>query len=271
MMKFQYAINLGLATLLVVPAVTLGASTNDSLEDTLARTIQALEQLAGIEQRLHEHDVTAIDDARAWSEAPLAVPEANPGARDDLLLELRGNVARLQGDLDGLQSRAPAGSVSAPPLPADVTEETSVPAGPATVGLDELARRRLTQRPKPAIDTAPVAVQPAQGAKSGAPRLEPEGYTADPLKLGRAYYRQGRYDQALTAFEGLTGNVEGLYWKARSLEKLGRNAEAIAAFGQVIATPDGGALIERAKEDLDFLQWRLGFDKTRSNGGGKQP
>ena len=64
---------------------------------------------------------------------------------------------------------------------------------------------------------------------------------------------------------------EAQYWRARCLEKLGRTADAIVAYGQVSALPDAGFAAERAKEDLEFLQWRLEFDKSRPKTEGTKP
>jgi hypothetical protein len=277
MLKFQYAINLGLATVLVVPAVTLGAGENPSLEQLLSRTVAALEELAGIERRLHERDPAAIHDALQWTEAPLALPSADPGARDELLTGLRGEVARLQRDVDRLGESAVEEALDAPAGADELAPEGARPEDaprPATVGLDEGARRWLGSRPRPApeVVAAPPTSAPApEAAPPGAKRaFEAEGYAADALKLGRAHYRQGRYEVALETFRALA-DAEGQYWKARCLEKLGRSADAIAAYGAVIAREDAGYLAERAAEDLDFLQWRLAFESSRAKNGGKTP
>lgn len=273
MLKFQYAINLGLALVLGVPAITLGVQANEPLEVTLKRTMQALEQLASVEQRLQDRDVSAIHAALVFTEPAIAVPAQEPEARDALLDDLRGQVERLQRDADALESVAPT---DAPPallqlLPENVEREAERHA-PATTGLDDSARRLLGASALPASTAASAPVAPAPGKLEGAAVLggkqafEPETYAADALKLGRAYYRQGRYDQALAAFETLNKDPDALYWRARSLEKLERTADALAAYGQVLALPNAGYAGERAKEDLDFLTWRLEFDKTRARG-----
>ena len=106
MLKFNYALNLGLATLLVVPAVTLGSGGEDSLEATLQRTLKALDQLAAVEQRLQSGDASAIHTVIAATEAPLPTPAEEPGARDALLETLRHDVARLQGETERLENVA---------------------------------------------------------------------------------------------------------------------------------------------------------------------
>jgi tetratricopeptide (TPR) repeat protein len=276
MMKFQYAVNLGLATVLVVPAVTLGIGQNDALEVTLRRTVEALDQLAAIEQRLHDRDPGAIHDALRFSEAALEVPADRPQARDELLVGLRGEVARLQRESEALEARA-ATPQSTPVLPPPPELEVSPTAqGPATLGLDDAARRKLSVRAKPVVapaslDTVPQLESASPPAREPKQAFEADGYAADAFRLGRAYYRQGRFDLALQSFEADATNPEAMYWRARALEKLGRNADAIAAYGRVIALPEPGFCGERAKEDLEFLQWRLEFDRSRSNNAEKRP
>ncbi len=278
MLKFNYALNLGLATLLVVPAVTLGSGGEDSLEATLQRTLKALDQLAAVEQRLQSGDASAIYTVIAATEAPLPTPPENPGARDALLDTLRTDVARLQGEAERrenatLPASAPQTSTS---VPAPATTAATVEVA-ATTGLDDSLRARLgaaTNRPREQTANAPTiaaATTTAADSKGSATRtFEQPGYAADALRLGRACYRQGRYAEALAAFELRLDDAECSYWRARSLEKLGRDIEAIAGFGAVVARKDAGSLAERAREDLEFLQWRVDFEK-RSTGKEKRP
>ena len=95
MLKFQYIVNLGLATVLAVPAVTLGAGQNESLETTLQRTLAALEELAGVEKRLEARDGTAIGEAVRLTETPAPALAAAPGGDDDALDKLREQVLQL--------------------------------------------------------------------------------------------------------------------------------------------------------------------------------
>lgn len=267
MLKFNYFTNLGLATLVVVPAVTLGTSQNESLEQTLKRTLHALDQLAAIEQRLNSGDATAVPAALAACELPLPTPPDRPQARDELLETLRGDVARLEGEVELVES----GSSGAPAHPKAATrskvDDAEVPAPPAaTTGLDDAARRLLGARTSLPVNTAatqPSTTNTTRPAPSSARTFENDGYAADTLKLGRALYRQSRYAEALTTFEQRREDAECSYWRARTLEKLGRDADAIKAYGEVIELKDAGQHADRAKEDLEFLQWRLSFEKAR--------
>ena len=276
MLRFQYAINLALATVLVVPAVTLGTDQNASLESALARTLQSLEQLASIEHRLQEKDPGAIHDALLWTEAPLSTPESNPGARDELLVGLRGDVTQLESDLDRFQADGTTDPSSPPALlgALDDDDETTATQAPATTGLDDAMRRVLGAKRAATLSTTaasnPIQTSTAPGSAAEKRNFEPDGYAADGVKLGRLYYRQGQFQEALTSFETERTNVEALYWRARCLEKLGAGADAIAAYGEVIAHEKAGALAERAKEDLDFLRWRLEFEKSLAPRGGNK-
>lgn len=269
MLKFNYFTNLGLATLVVVPAVTLGTSQNESLEQTLKRTLHALDQLAAIEQRLNSGDATAVPAVLAACELPLPTPPDRPQARDELLDTLRGDLARLEGEIELVESGSSATPAHPKARTSDKLNDVDVPPPPAaTTGLDDAARRLLGARTSVPV-TTPAAQQPSSAtnttrpAPSSARTFETDGYAADTLKLGRALYRQSRYAEALTTFEQRREDAECSYWRARTLEKLGRDADAVKAYGEVIELKDAGAHADRAKEDLEFLQWRLSFEKAR--------
>lgn len=268
MLRFNFAVNAVLGTLLVTPALTLGVQHNDSLEATLKRTVASLEELGRIERRLRERDPSAIADAVNATEAPLATSNGDGSARDAALSDLRGVVSKLQGELDELENKAtPQQLTQVARLPTlDIAPESMQPTkADLTVGLDDALRRRLGERPRPLMveSTRSVATKTEQLSTNAKTAFEGETYAADALRLGRAHYRQGEYDKALAALES-GQDAESLYWKARCLEKLGREADAIKAYNAVIALPDGGYSSQRAKEDLEFLEWRIAFQKTRA-------
>lgn len=268
MLRFNFAVNAVLGTLLVTPALTLGMQHNDSLEATLKRTVASLEELGRIERRLRERDPSAIADAINATEPALATSNGDGSARDAALSDLRGVVSKLQGELDELENRAtPQQLTQVNRIPTlDIAPESTLPAkAELTVGLDDALRRRLGERPRPLmVDTARnVSNTTEQLSTNAKTAFESETYAADALRLGRAHYRQGEYDKALAALES-GQDAESLYWKARCLEKLGREADAIKAYNAVIALPDGGYSSQRAKEDLEFLEWRIAFQKTRA-------
>lgn len=271
MLRFNFAINAVLGTLLVTPAVTLGFQHNDTLEATLKRTVASLEELGRIERRLRERDPSAIADAINATEPALATSNGDGSARDAALSDLRGVVSKLQGELDELENKAtPQQMTQVARIPTvDVAPTSTQPAkAELTVGLDDALRRRLGERPRPLMVEAArtVSTSTEQITSPSKTAFESENYAADALRLGRAHYRQGEYDKALAALEGAQDG-EALYWKARCLEKLGRESDAIKAYNAVIALPDAGYSSQRAKEDLEFLEWRIAFQKSRSKDG----
>lgn len=280
MLKFNYFVNLGLATLLVVPAVTLGARQNEPLEQTLRRTLAALDQLAAVEERLAKGDATAISAVLAATEPPLPTPAERPEARDELLGTLRESVALLQGEIELAEGGTTARS-GLPVSPSSTTDEPVQVTPAPTTGLDEATRRLLAPRTSPVVQgptSTPPAVAPSAtsrtstSASTTAQRsFEAEGYAADALRLGRALYRQSRYAEALSTFERQPNDPECGYWRARTLEKLGREAEAITAYGAIAAMENAGVHGTRAKEDLDFLEWRLAFEKGRARTESSKP
>lgn len=273
MMRFQYAINAALGALLVTPALTLGVQHNDSLEAALARTVASLEELGRIEQRLRQQDPSAIADTLRVTEPPLATSADDAGARDAALADLRGVVGRLQHEADEIENKASPqtlAQLTRVPLIERAPDNAPVSAADLTVGLDDALRRRLGERVRPVL-AEPARITATKDERSSKPSertaFEGESYAADTLRLGRALYRQGEYQKALEHFENAV-DAESQYWKARCFEKLARDVEAIAAYTKVIESPDGGYSAQRAKEDLEFLQWRLSFERARAKSAG---
>lgn len=249
-----------LAAVFVIPAVALQGRSPESLGDALQRTLSALEGLAQLELRVQAGEPGAVQAVIAATEAPLA-----PELRDDAaLLALRGEVARLEGALDALHAGAAThlpGHAGLEPL----DELASLPPPVATTGLDE-ATRRLLGDLQPGAGPAPVTPAAAAPRAASAPRtqaFEAEGYAADALRLARARYKQGRWTEALELLEGSGAGAQETYWRARCLEKLGRDAEAAAAYENVVVDPSAGENAARAREDLEFLRWRLDFGARR--------
>jgi hypothetical protein len=256
-MKHAFAINTALACVLVVPAVTLEPQQGESIGQTLLRTVRALEHPAGLREQLDaaNPDPHAIATVIEWTESPL------PGAeeREQLLVDLRDEVNRLQSEYDLVQP----GATPEPPLAVDLAlvdpEERGVPHAPTT-GLDESMRRWLAAIREPAPKVRPAAA--ATPASNGRAReaFEPEGYTADALRLANVRYRQGRWQEALEFLTQAT-DAESVDLRARTHERLEHFAEALTDYRAVIAMPGAGTLAERAREDSEFLEWRRTFTK----------
>jgi len=263
MMKHNYLINLAIGSVLVVPAVTLQSGTSDSLADALAKTVDALDTLVGVEQQIQEGTDAAVAEVVRATEPPIERAD-DPGAADRMLQTLREEVAALQVRLDDthhVQDPRPM-----PELGTLVIDDAQVELPVSTTGLDDGLRRLLAraprkQTPPPAVveratpEAAEAAKQPERPES-----MEAEDYTADAVRLGRALYQKGRYQEALDALGKAPAEQEARYWRARCLEKLERFAEALDEFGRVAASEEGGHFVDRAKEDIEFLRWRMAFE-----------
>jgi tetratricopeptide (TPR) repeat protein len=278
-MKHGFAIHSVLAAVLVVPAVTLETQHPQSLEENLLRTVRALESLAGVQEAVQSGAPEAIEMVLEWTEPAIAGDEPLDQEQDQgqnqeqerLLVALRDEVNRLQSEYDLTQP-------SAGEIPAiegiDYPEPDRSRPLPPTTGLDDDARKVLARIQPPSatpIGTTPETVRDA--SEEGRLSFEPEGYTADSLRLARVLYKQARYQEALELLAGEEG-AESFYWRARCFERLGRHDEALKTYREVSALPTAGSLAQRAQEDSEFLQWRLSFEKQhqrKGKGKGKQP
>jgi tetratricopeptide (TPR) repeat protein len=252
-----------LAALFVVPAVALQDGPASSLEESLRRTVLALEALAGLGERIEAGEHEAVGPLLTATEAPLD-DQARAG---EVLASLRGEVSALEIELDGLHAAIPGalpGHTGARPA----SDPTGLPVIP-TVGLDDEARALLgATAVADGATTTPVA-GPGTTASTAGSGAEPKrsfeepGYTADPLRLAKALYRQGRWDRALAVLDGRAQQPEAAYWRARCLDKLGRFDEAAAAYEALVDDPAGGEHARRAREDLEFLRWRREFERRQ--------
>jgi soluble lytic murein transglycosylase len=66
------------------------------------------------------------------------------------------------------------------------------------------------------------------------------------LELGIALFSLRRYDEALRAFELLGSDVEGRYWRARTLARLGRIDQAITGFEALAGSGDSDVALRSA-------------------------
>jgi hypothetical protein len=270
MLKLAQFIHMGLATLLVVPAVTLQDAPAGDLRGALSETVRALESLADIDRRLKAGDASGVDLILQSSETPgLSAKDT-----DSLLFDLRNGVSQLQQELDEILAS------SAGPSPMDATAvgpilngnttppntRPGVPSnGDAHTGLNDAQRERIGDIRPPVPVHEPQAV-----ARSTRKSFEPKGFSADPVLHGRAYYRAGRYAEGLSLLSTVPDDVKAIYWSGRCLEKLEREEDAIGMYRRVIDTPDAGYLADRARLDIDFLEWKLRFKNDgpgRATGG----
>lgn len=199
----------------------------------------------------------ALQRLLALTEAPLG----DARARDERLEQLRGSLAQLEGgagaaheatqgartQLSSAATTAHEATRSAPPTPGAGAQPLAAPA-PAHAFAPALA-------PAAGSGSTPSALESAANGNA----LEGPGYCADRVRQGRAYYKAGLYERALSALDPVREEPQALQWRARCYERLGRNAEAIDAYERLIAHPQAGPSADLARADLDFLRWRARY------------
>ena len=255
MLRFQQAVNLGIASILVIPAVALQGGGSESLEQALEETIAALDQLVRLEDRLEGGDREAREMLLVATEEPLA---AGPN-RDAYLDTLRRDVNVLTMQLEREESMpAPRTMIDGDsPVPtAEFPVNGSVK--PLTTGLTEEERRILAGIDSPLPGAATANLKPTLS-------LEEEGFVVDPVLMGRSYFRAGRYVEGAELLATHKSIPEGAYWLGRCLEKLERFNEAIEAYSSVLEPVQTGYIADRARNDMEFLKWKQEFQSKVNN------
>jgi len=268
MLKFTYLFNLGLVGALVVPATMQGGDPRQ-LENSIQSTDQALASLQQVQGRLTRGEYAGVEAILGATETPFG----SERERSALVDRLRTEIGELEMTVQALDlppslqhlGHDPTQGIDLP------TEEARPVSGVATIGLTAEERSEVGQiwPPVPGTTDPPVRIP------SGTPRnLEPEGFTVDAVRQGRAYYRASRFKEALRLFTTREGEPEADYWIGRCFERLDRDEEAVAAYSRVIENESSGALGERAKVDRDFLRWMIDFerkisDRQKRGGAGK--
>jgi len=277
MLKHHALVSTGLAALLVAPALTQ-TDELQILERALADTARALDVLTGLQQRW-DQDPDGFTEILGLATEP---PMLDDRSRGDRLAELRSEVSILQMELDALETEPPPrapGRIdlplrSAEPLAAQPAEDSPTmrlleEMGHIPVGLDRRARRILQRMGKeeglppepetrtPAASHVPSSPPPVVTADDA--EVTPES-SADPLGEGKACYFAGRYQRGLKLLESMPEDINALYWKARCLEKLDLDGQAIETLENVVAMTNPDSYEgRRARTDLEFLQWRRSF------------
>ena len=245
-MRAGYVSHMLLCALFAVPAVTLQGVDLDSLSAALNATMVALEELTGLEQSSQGRNASSISRICELTEAP----SSDPARRDGMLESLRREVSELQMRVDG-QLGAPVQPRTENGL--GVLERPSAP----TQGLSDAMRAALSGANDGFLGGSLDAL-PGGSVRSAlaSAAFEPQGYAADPLRLAITCFRAGIYSKALLAL-GDRNDQASRYWRARCLDRLGRGNEAQAEFEKVAADASGVELADRAREELEFLRWRL--------------
>jgi len=236
MLKFTYLAQLGLAGIVFVPAVVLEEDPAAGFTDALANTRATIESLDHLHEALTRGDYTKVGASLGATESPAGKARE----RDEHLAYLRGEVSRLQMRWDALEAAMSAKAPATAPAegstvqPLANTPKVTLPedwASRATTGLDQNARAELVQRL--ASQGTPTKAPGPQEKTS----YEPSGFTAHAVRHGRAYYKAGRYEEALSLLKASTEQAGARFWIACSLEKLGRVEEAITAYEAVMDSP----------------------------------
>lgn len=255
MLKYTNLFNFGLAGALIVPSIKQQLDSPQRIEESLRSTESAISALEAIESDLAAADYGAVARILASTEAPFG----GERERSMLLDSLRREIGELNSKVERIDnapllphlSNDPTANLE-PSLDGPVQTEV------ATTGLSEEGRVGLGNIWPPVLggSASPVRTEDDRYA------FEPDGFTVDAVLQGRAYYRAKRYEEALTLLRTRAGEPQADYWMGRTLERLGRTREAIAAYTAVVNnTESTPAEADRAKRDREFLDWLVDFDR----------
>lgn len=240
MLKFTYLVQLGLAGALTLPAWN---GQDGSLSALMSEIDAALAELSRGLTTGDSGGPGVVERALRLSEPPLA----GERERDELLALLRRDVGALQQELDELEV------LGTDPRTGTAHQEPKVDPTTPRTGLGDAERERL--RPFP--QTSPTGARTVREPIA----FEGPGYSADPIRHGRAYVRAGRHAEGLALLERHQGSPQADFWRARCLEGLGRLDEALRAYEGLLATLEPDAdLHRRAREERDFVSWRIAFE-----------
>lgn len=251
MLKFQSTLAALLGSVLLVPALA-SQGPSQGLERSLAETVRALEVLAGIQRGIEARHPAAVALAKQATEP--AGGEARE--RDQRMVTLRDEVNRLQAMSDRLQGTETQAEevdlvLASPVEPAG----GEAPRVIVSTGLSAAARAELSgfalpgSRPAHAEST-PERTSPAAAANEA---------LADPLRQAQVLYRAGRYEECAAMLRKHESSLEAAWWRARALERGGRELEALECYRKAAASPDT-LLAARARRDLEFLEWKQSFE-----------
>ena len=270
MLRFTTLVNFSLVGAIVAPAAFQRGPSEKELSASIEATEHSLRSLEAIQQKLGQKDYTAVQSIMLATEAPFG----SARDRSQLMDQLRREIGELEFRLEEVESPIVLEHLNTDPTQA-VREDPDGQLSKGAVATTGMSTEELSEVGNiwPPIPTGNTNI-PVASKESGKLRYEKTGFTVDAVKQGRAYYRADRYKEALRLFETRQGDPEGDYWIGRTLERLGRPQEAITAYTRVIENEASGAIAERAKSDLDFVQWMIDFDSkltsyAKDKGGSK--
>ena len=302
MLKSIGILQLTLAPVLVLPAMTGQENAAGGIEGQLDATLQSIEYLRGLEVGVRTGDTQALRAIeRSTEPARDATPQraAHLETLQDDIARLRFNLDRLlvdPGEVEAIMSMppsvvralglggatvAPASSTARPPRASRRTARSRSPrprptaprwrspirqpraptvAGiHSTTGLTEAARAALSGEAGP-LDN----VRETSRRRGNEPvALEGDHYVADAVGLGRLLVRSRRSAEAVEILEPIKDDAGARYWLARAYQQLDRSTEALAIFRALSADENAGVHQRHAKEDLEFLEFKLALQKRR--------
>jgi tetratricopeptide (TPR) repeat protein len=290
MMKSIGTVQLALATVFVVPAVTGQDENVNSLQSQLSATLNSLDYLAELRDRAANGDRAAIGAIVSTTEAPRD-PQRAGGS---YLESLQTDLARLRFQLDRLLG-TPSEVKAIMQLPGSVVRSLGL-AGAAgeqiSTGTDPKAAGNGTSGSATGVRTpsaGPLGLAGSEGMspamlqqinsellpldsvtdsarRRGAESVALEGadYVAAPTRLGRLYVRRGRAAEAVTVLESAPKSPARTYWLARAYQSLERYEDAADLYRSLIADPDAADFHRQAERDLKFVD----FSRELRNSGG---
>ncbi len=278
MMKSIGTVQLALATVFVVPAVTGQDQGAQSLQSQLSATLSSLDYLANLRDRAATGDKDAIGAIVATTETPRK-PERAGGP---YLESLQTDLARLRFQLDRLLG-TPSEVEAIMQLPGGVVRSLGLAGAPATGTETSAEGPRSDGAPGSAVqDLAPPGFEvftvsgmspamlqqinsellPLDSVTESARRrgaeaiaLEGAGYVAAPTRLGRLYVRRGRAAEAVTVLESAPAAPARTYWLARAYQSLQRYEEAADLYRSLLNDPAAADFHRQAKQDLKFVDF----------------
>jgi tetratricopeptide (TPR) repeat protein len=232
-----------------VPDVELvRRATEPAIGDPNERTAR-LAALGQDLQRLHTH-LELMQSGALPANAPLAT--------SDVHLDVP-TVGLAAGELERILNNSRKPYIDLSDLGNDGAGNTSSTSPAAT------QRPGVAPTPVEVPSTTPAGTTPSADADSAAAEKARDEAAEFAFNRARAAYFAGQYDRALADFEAGADEPRTRYWRARSLEQLGRLDEALTLYDSVVADPASGDLVERAKGDADFLRWKVDFEKGSSS------
>lgn len=258
MLKYQSALLAVLGTALLVPGLCSQDAAR-SLEGSLKETTRALEVLAGIQRGIEARHPGAIALAKQATEAS----SGEARVRDNRIVTLRDEVNRLQAMSDRMQGPGTqAREAENTPGPAAPLDLDNSPRVIVTTGLSQAAREELIGVAAPGLRVARTSASRPEGSIPAAGAKELGELAADPLRQAQVLYRAGRYEECAAQLKQLESDPEAAWWRARALERLGRTSDALLCYGKAKnGAPKDSRLATRATQDLEFLEWKLGFQQ----------